>query len=177
MENKIEELIARNRLLCCLECGKCTASCPMHEIFTDFSYEFSPRGIVEKVLLDSDILNDKAIWYCLTCDVCTEGCPAGVRVRDFIKSLRNLAIDEGMKELGLFCKRCCNYFLPTHTLEYIREKLGDKKKFDLKVSLDWLLVCPRCRKYEVSQKVKQLIRGSKRITKHVGTDPCVYPKK
>lgn len=155
----IEELAFQNKLFYCLECGKCTASCPMYEMFTDFSYEFSPRGIVEKVLLDFDILNDKAIWYCLTCDVCTEGCPAGVKFRDFIESIRELAIEEGVKELGLFCKRCGNYFLPTHTLEYLKEKLGRKK-----VSLDWLLLCPRCKKYDFSQKVKELISGSKKIS-------------
>ena len=165
MRTNIEELRVRNKLQGCIECGKCTASCPMYEMFKDFSCEYSARGIIEKVLLEEDILNDKSIWYCLTCDVCTDGCPAGVKFCDFIKSLRQLAIDTGVKELGLFCKRCGNYFLPTHTLEYLREKIKSRTpSTEHRIpNIDWLLLCPKCRKYEVSKKIKELLPGSKKI--------------
>jgi Fe-S oxidoreductase len=131
----------------------------MYDIFKDFSYDLSPRGIIEKVLLGTDILSDKTIWYCLTCDVCTEGCPAGVRFRDFVESARDLSVEKGLAGSGAFCARCGSYFVPVHTLDYLQEKLGGRQ-----VSLEFLSLCPRCRKYEQSRKVKDLVPGSKRIS-------------
>lgn len=157
---KVETLVTDNRLFYCLECGKCTSVCPMGDLFEDFSYDVSPRGIVEKALLDLDLVNDGSIWFCLTCDVCTDGCPSGVRLKDFIKSLRLLAMEEGIREAGLFCKRCGKYFLPTHTLDYLRETLGDEK-----APLDWLNLCHRCRKYSFGEVVKDNLRGSRRVGK------------
>ncbi|MBI4721760.1 MAG: 4Fe-4S dicluster domain-containing protein [Candidatus Stahlbacteria bacterium] len=178
MRTNIKELIVRKKLQGCIECGKCVASCPMYEMFKDFSYEYSARGIIGKVLFGAkwksrlggvgeDILKDKSIWYCLTCDVCTDGCPAGVKFCEFIKGLRQIAIEKGVKELGLFCKRCGNYFLPTHTLEYLREKIITPNPQSLIPNLDWLLLCPKCRKYEISQKIKELLPGNKKITKTI----------
>lgn len=158
MSAQVEKLASENRLWLCVECGKCTSVCPMAELFEDFSYQVSPRAIVEKVLLDFDVVNDPAIWYCLTCDECTDGCPSGVKFRDFIESLRLVAIEEGIREPGLFCKRCGKYFLPTHTLEHLKGKLGNQK-----VPLDFLNLCHRCRRYDFSEIVKENLRGSRRV--------------
>ncbi len=158
IRTEVQTLANKNKLFYCLECGKCTSVCPMAELFEDFSYEVSPRGIVEKTLLEYDVVNDPSIWYCVTCDVCTDGCPSGVRLRDFVESLRLLAIEEGVREAGLFCRRCGNYFLPTHTLEYLREMIGEGR-----VPLDFLNLCHRCRRYSLSEVVKENLPGSKRV--------------
>lgn len=162
-QNEIEKLIEEFKLTSCVECGKCTASCPMTEIFNDYSSSFSPRGVIEKTLLAFDILRDKGIWYCLTCDECTEKCPQGVKFRDFINSVRTIAIQKGLSKLGLFCKRCGQYFLPAHTLEYIKTRLTGEKK-----GIDLLYICPRCRKYDYSARVKGLLPARKRVSKEEG---------
>jgi len=152
----MEAVVEETALSLCVECGKCVAACPMAEIFEDFSYQVSPRGIVERVLLDLDVLEEVGIWFCLTCDVCTQICPAGVRYQDFVEGARLLALKKGVTEHGLFCQTCGNYFLPLHTLEYLREKLGERAN-------GYLTLCPKCRPYYFGEKVKETLPGSRRV--------------
>ncbi len=157
-DNSIGQLMKETRVLLCVECGKCASACPMTEIFEDFSYEVSPRGIVEKALFGFDIMKDVGIWFCLTCDVCTQLCPAGVRFRDFVQGVRKLAIEEGLTAQGVFCERCGRYVLPVHTAEYIQDKLGVDE-----ITAEYLSLCPRCRQYEFSAKAKALRAGKARV--------------
>ena len=64
--DEIDRLIAECNVASCFECGKCTASCPLSEYFGDHEFGRTPRGIIEKALLDSDLVTGDAIWYCLT---------------------------------------------------------------------------------------------------------------
>lgn len=144
----------------------------MGEIFDDFSYEVSPRGIIEKVLLDSRMLEDggstvpalsgveglttSRLWFCLTCDLCTDLCPAGVRFRDFVEAARRLAIEAGDTEHGSFCRDCGAYLWPHHTVEYLRQTLGEAAE-------ELLTLCPRCRQRRFGEKVKALVPGSRQV--------------
>lgn len=157
-ENSIAQLMKETKALLCVECGKCASACPMTEMFEDFSYEVSPRGIVEKALFGFDLLTDAGIWFCLTCDVCTELCPAGVRFRDFVQGVRALAVDAGVTEHGLFCERCGQFVVPIHTIDYIRGKLKGGQ-----VPAEYLSLCPRCRKYDFTAKMKELRPGRSRV--------------
>ena len=76
-EDSVDDLMKETRALLCVECGKCASACPMTEIFEDFSYEASPRALVEKALFGFDVLTDVGIWFCLPCEVCPQLCPAG----------------------------------------------------------------------------------------------------
>jgi heterodisulfide reductase subunit C len=147
----VDELMRETRAILCVECGKCASACPMTEIFEDFSYEVSPRGIVEKALFGFDLLTDVGIWFCLTCDVCTELCPAGVRFRDFVQGVRALAIERGVTEHGLFCERCGKFVVPKHTVEYVLEKMKGVED-----AVEYLRFCPDCRRYEVTAKLREL---------------------
>lgn len=153
-DTSVNDLMRETRAILCVECGKCASACPMTEIFEDFSYEVSPRGIVEKALFGFDLLTDVGIWFCLTCDVCTELCPAGVRFRDFVQGVRALAIEQGVTEHGLFCERCGKFVVPMHTVEYVLEKMkgvGD--------AVEYLRLCPDCRQYELTAKLKDMRPG------------------
>jgi heterodisulfide reductase subunit C len=152
-EAAIAELMKETKAMLCVECGKCTSACPMTEIFEDFSYDVSPRGIVEKALLGFDLLTDVGIWFCLTCDVCTELCPAGVRFRDFVGGVRALAIEEGLTDHGVFCERCGKFVVPLHTVEYVQGKVSDRE------AQDYLRLCPSCRRYEFTARVKDMHPG------------------
>jgi len=147
---EIEQLIEEYRLIRCFECGKCTASCPMAGFFGGIEFGQSPRGIIEKALLNSDLVTGDAIWYCLTCEVCTKGCPSGVNFRDFMEALRNLAIEKGHDRYGARCRRCGGYFLPTITQKALIKKL------DLDAdSLEYLFLCPVCRRRTFCQRVRK----------------------
>lgn len=153
MGNTIDEIINEAKLFYCVECGKCVAVCPLREIFDEFSYELSPRGITKRALLGFDILGilkGKEIWFCLGCTVCTDLCPAGVRYAEFIDSLRLLAIRQGVTEYCLTCQRCGNYFVTTPTVDSIREKMEEKG-----LSSQFLALCPKCRRYEFGDRVKR----------------------
>ena len=153
MDNNIDEIVKEAKLSYCVECGKCVMACPMREIYQQFSYELSPRGISKKVLLGFDVLDifkGKEIWFCLGCTACTNLCPAGVRYAEFIESLRLLAISQGVTEHCLTCQRCGSYFVTTPTVDGIREELKERE-----LSSEFLALCPKCRRYEFSDRVKR----------------------
>lgn len=156
MSDAIERLASQYGLFLCVECGKCVAVCPMGEIFDDFSYEVSPRGVIERVLLDSEIPKDSQFWFCLTCDLCTNLCPAGVRFRDFIEAARWLTVEAGVTGYGSFCRNCGAYLCPRHTVEYLKQTLGEATE-------ELLTLCPRCRQYDFGERVKALAPGKLKV--------------
>jgi heterodisulfide reductase subunit C len=158
--NTVEQLVDQYGLVLCVECGKCVAVCPMAEIFEDFDYDVSPRGLIERALLGLEMMDGVGIWFCLACDLCTSLCPAGVQLRDFIEATRKLAIQAGRAEYCVFCRECGEHLWPRHTAEYVEQVLGEEP--------DKLLgLCPRCRRNAVGKKIKSLLPGSKQLPKRV----------
>lgn len=154
----VEQLAEHYRLFLCVECGKCVAVCPMGEIFDDFSYEVSPRGVIEAILVEGDVeeLRANRIWVCLTCDLCTNLCPAGVLFCDFIEAVRLMAIESGVTEHCLFCRNCGTYLEPWHTVKYMKQTLGEAAE-------ELLTLCPKCRQYDFGEKVKALTPGNRKV--------------
>ncbi len=155
MKKEIERLVDQYDISLCVECGKCVAVCPMGEMFDDFSYEVSPRGVIESALLGLDTLDHVGIWFCLPCGLCTDLCPMGVQFRDFVEALRRLAIDEGIREYGLFCQECGAYICPRHTVEYLSQMLGERAE-------SLLAICPRCRQHHFGEKMRALLPGKRK---------------
>ena len=150
----IEKLIRDCRITSCLECGKCTAICPLSQDFGDDEYGHSPRGIIEMALLDADLVMSEAIWHCLTCVVCTDGCPSGVRFRDFVEALRRLALANGYDSYAVHCSRCGDYFLPVSVQGRIEGRLGTGGTDHGGTVPGFMSLCPRCRSREFAKKVK-----------------------
>ncbi|MFH1437646.1 MAG: 4Fe-4S dicluster domain-containing protein [Pseudomonadota bacterium] len=140
MEEKLDALMQETGLHGCLECGKCTASCPMGELYASFTYAMSPRGIIEKARHDKSILYSAAIWHCLECDECTKACVSAVTYRVFMKKLRDLARGCGVIPSGIACRRCRKVFLPAQAMEYMEGKISG-----LEEARDYLFLCPSCR--------------------------------
>lgn len=89
----IKTIVKKTGVLQCLECGKCTASCPVALVKKDFS----PMYIVEKALreMGKELGDTSDVWNCLTCSTCRTRCPSNVDFIEFIRSLRNLGILPG----------------------------------------------------------------------------------
>jgi len=70
----------------CLECGKCTGSCPVSR----YSQTFSPRQILTGSLRNTHpaAFSMTDLWSCLTCKRCDEVCPSDIRYTDFIHLVR-----------------------------------------------------------------------------------------
>jgi hypothetical protein len=117
----------------------------MGEVFDDFTYEISPRGVIERALLGLEMFEHVGVWFCLTCDLCTNLCPAGVRFRDFVEAARWLAVEAGVTNHVSFCRNCGAYLWPLH----LRQALGEDTE-------EFLTLCPRCRRYDLGEKIKAL---------------------
>jgi heterodisulfide reductase subunit D len=93
----IKQIIKNTKAYYCLECGKCTAVCPISRR----DYAYSPRFTVERAIWDEgeELLTDALLWSCLTCQQCSTRCPSDVHYVEFIRDLRALA--RGAGEEGL----------------------------------------------------------------------------
>jgi heterodisulfide reductase subunit D len=76
----------------CLQCGTCTASCPV-AAYTDLS----PREIVRLVLTGSseEVLRPEVLYFCSACYSCAVRCPMGIRLTELINLLRDVMVEEG----------------------------------------------------------------------------------
>ncbi len=126
----------------CVECGRCVAVCPMAEMYSNFSIEMSPRGVIKKTLTGNDIITDENIWYCTECNAGTDVCPQGVSCRDLIRDLREIAIKENAVENLKYCTRCGKQFLSIPVKDFVFEKLREEPPN----VLDVLELCPSCRR-------------------------------
>ncbi len=111
-EKSLKDLALDTRAYMCVDCSKCTGSCPIGiagEIY-------SPRAVVQHAVLDGrdPVLHE--IWRCLTCGTCKVRCPSDVDYPEFIRGLRESALEK--------------HLLPQHTHGgVIREMMGIMSRF------------------------------------------------
>lgn len=90
---ELKEVIKETGAYWCLDCGKCTANCPVSR----YNRQYSPRRILTKALSSSTsgfLLNEN-LWACLTCKMCDERCPSGIDYVGLTKALRVKLKKEG----------------------------------------------------------------------------------
>ena len=88
--------IQETKALFCLECGKCTGTCPV----AINSQGFSPRRITARFVHNShpaDLVGDN-LYACLTCQQCDEICPSDIKIIDLMRILRQQAGPENREE-------------------------------------------------------------------------------
>ena len=87
-----KRVIRDSRIHLCLDCGKCTAVCPVAQ----HDPEFNPRLIAQRRLGHKPHhARDESIWSCLSCYMCVERCNYHVRFPEFIHALRAEALANG----------------------------------------------------------------------------------
>jgi Fe-S oxidoreductase len=128
----------------------------MTDIFEDFAYSWAPRVVIEDALSGRDLARSSRTWHCLACEVCEYTCPNGVRFRDFILSLRNLAQQLGYTRDVRNCRSCGAPLLPGHTLRYVRRKTKDFVP-------DSALLCERCKRRIIMKRFKTDSKTSKKV--------------
>lgn len=69
----------------CMNCGVCTAICPMGlELLPRQLFRYVEIGVEEKVLE-----NQETIYSCLLCKMCEQNCPAKVNIVENVRTLRS----------------------------------------------------------------------------------------
>lgn len=91
---EIEELILETKVYNCLECGECTANCPI----SWFENDYSPRLIAKRALEGSIDVREEKIWSCMSCEICSDRCPSKVDYPKFLWGLRAEAFKSGIVE-------------------------------------------------------------------------------
>jgi len=134
----IRILMEKNRLTACLDCGKCSAVCPMVRVYGEYVHNRGTRSIVERLSFDPEGLADETLWYCLACRECTFFCPSGVDFQNFMMGFRDLMISLGYKEYAHFCSQCGAYLMPKRQLEVLKTTMNG--------TADLLYECPNCKK-------------------------------
>lgn len=89
----VKEKLKQNRAFYCLECGKCTAVCPI----SVYNNSYSPRRLLaEGVFYEGqDLVSDNLLWSCLTCQLCSQRCPVDVHYSEYMRDMRAEAASLG----------------------------------------------------------------------------------
>jgi Fe-S oxidoreductase len=90
MNKKVLEAYNKTKAYYCLDCGKCTANCPVSTYYEGFS----PRLLVKNATegFGDDLVAASQLWDCLTCNTCAERCRSDVQFAEFIRELRSEAV-------------------------------------------------------------------------------------
>lgn len=81
------------KILRCIQCGTCSASCPL----TD-QMDHAPRELFA-LIRDGEMeeaLRSNTVWYCVSCYHCVVRCPQEIPVTDLIYSLKQMADQHGL---------------------------------------------------------------------------------
>jgi heterodisulfide reductase subunit C len=92
----IEDFIATpegKRVLSCIQCGTCTATCPVNRVF-----EHSPRQIFLMLRngMKNEVLSDMTPWVCASCYKCTVNCPAQIKITESMYKLKRMALKQNL---------------------------------------------------------------------------------
>jgi heterodisulfide reductase subunit D len=175
----LKKAIKESRAYLCLECGKCTGSCPVSR----FNHGYSPRILVNKAIRGGqlELLKDKNIWACLTCKLCDERCPANI---DYINL--TLAVRFEAQKIGE--EAICSHGGAAQSLMRImstpdlQQKRMDWIDSDLKVTGSGeTLYFVGCLPYfdvlfkDIEVNTIRAAKASIRILNHLGITPVVLP--
>jgi heterodisulfide reductase subunit D len=174
----LEDIIKETKTYYCLECGKCTAVCPVSR----HNSNFSPRLMLERALMDfeGELIHDRELFSCLTCYACSNLCPSDVDYPVFTQKVRNLASGQG--EHG-----DCAHSGTLLSLMRLMSRPGIKQR-----RLEWLDGCRTSQKSEVLYFVGcapyfqpifedievspvNIARNSIKILNALGIEPMVLP--
>lgn len=89
---QIQQAMRDTHSLWCLECGKCTANCPISR----HNGGYSPRRIMGMALTGDHepLKSDVSQWSCLACGMCEPRCPVDVSFTSLLQRVRAEALPE-----------------------------------------------------------------------------------
>ncbi len=85
---RVEEISGQN-IKQCMQCGTCSASCPMEE-----GMDMSPRKVMHltQMGLREYVEGANTVWICASCHTCEARCPRGVDLPKVMEAIRLLTL-------------------------------------------------------------------------------------
>ena len=140
----------------CVQCGKCTGSCPSGRITA-----YRTRKMIQMARMNMrEVLSMYELWFCTTCFTCYERCPRGVKTTDIVRTIRNIAVKEG--HMSLSHKKVATYVFKTGHAVPIGEPQMKQREA---VGLDSMA--------PTTQKFKEQLEQVRTIVKTTGFDKKV----
>ena len=92
----LKAIIDSEKLRYCFECGKCTAACPMVELFPT---SYNPRILLCNISLNPEkMIANKELWLCAWCYRCAKRCPQSLAIPEIFLAVRKMAKEKGVLE-------------------------------------------------------------------------------
>ena len=87
----------REKLLTCIQCGTCTASCP-----TAYAMDYTPRQLWRLIQLGlkEEVLRSNSFWLCTACYTCTLRCLRGIACTETMSTLKRMSVGMRMESRG-----------------------------------------------------------------------------
>ena len=129
-----DSLVAGNeigdKVRSCLQCGTCTASCPVARYS-----ELGPREIVRLALVAGRgrrCLRPEVLYYCSACYSCAVRCPMGIRLTELVNLLQRRHGERGVRDRlppsSSMVKSVENYDNPWHMPRAQTGPLGEEAR-------------------------------------------------
>jgi heterodisulfide reductase subunit C2 len=87
----ISHTVGGERIRHCLQCGLCSASCPL-SLYMDYT----PRRLMHlsREGFKEEVLSSSSIWLCTACYACMVECPKKINITHLMYALKQRAIEE-----------------------------------------------------------------------------------
>ncbi|MBC7188422.1 MAG: (Fe-S)-binding protein [Calditrichaeota bacterium] len=174
---ELDSVAKGTNVLDCLECGKCTGTCPIAR----FDRSFSPRYTISSFLAASaeELMRDERLWRCLTCGLCNLRCPVDVHYSEFTRRLRVVATSNGREPtcshggaLQSLMKIMTAPALQQNRMDWLTDELKVAEKGEI-------LYFVGCLPYfdaffsDLAVDTLSIARGAVKILNRLGTTPVV----
>ncbi len=177
MSTSLEQL-KKNRAFLCLECGKCTAVCPISR----YNDRYSPRRLVAEGLFygAENLAHEYLLWSCLTCQLCSQRCPVDVHYSEYMRDIRAAAHAMGASG-QLTHGGGLHHIMEMHAEPKLKQNRTGWITDDLKVSKKGdVLYFTGCLPYyqelfgkDFEFEPVSIARDTVRILNHLGIEPVV----
>lgn len=170
----LEELRRQTGAALCVECGKCTASCPL----AGFS-PFSPRALAAAD--DLECRENGLVGRCLACGACEVRCPQGVHFIEYVKGRRALLPESARLPCphdAVFdsaARRMISNRPIARDMSWIEDDMRIAERGEVALFVGCLPLFEVFFKQELDVNPMDIARSAIRVLNYVGIEPVIVP--